>query len=143
MNQGLGGLVHRHVHGRVVVGGADDEVNFGDETLGVALIVMDQGAPGGLHATNAPGGPGGNGHPDIFAGDFRVFQELNRGFRALQELNQAGVMVEQGEVGRPAERGPELLEFLLGQRGGHLVGHVDAGQGVGAVHPHRVVQGHV
>ena len=50
---------------------------------------------------------------------------------ALQEFDEPGVMVEKRVVGRPAEGGPEFFQFLLGQGGAHLVGHVDAGQAVG------------
>ena len=112
----FGRLIHREIDRGVVVGRAHNQVHLRDQAVTVALIIVDQGAPGGLNATYAPARFGRNRHPDMGAGDLRVVQEFHHCFRNLQEFDQAGVVVEQGEVGRPAKGSPELLQLGLGQR---------------------------
>ena len=68
----FGRLVHRETDRGVVVGRAHNQVHLGDQAVIVALIIVDQGAPGGLNATHAPARFGRNRYPDIGAGDLRV-----------------------------------------------------------------------
>ena len=40
-------------------------LTLGDQAVVVAGVVVDQGAPGGFHATHAPAGLGRDRHPDV------------------------------------------------------------------------------
>ena len=55
-DEGPCGLIDAHIDGPQVVGGSDDHIGAGDETIFVGGVIVDQRSPGGLYAADAAPG---------------------------------------------------------------------------------------
>ena len=135
VDQAFGRLCDRHIDGRVVVRGTDDQVDLGEHALGVGLIVVDQRAPRRFRASHSPRRARCYFDAGLGTRDLGVMQQPDGIFSVIQQLDQAGPVIQQRELRGPAELPPELFELRLRQRRIDEVANIDARQGVGAVTP--------
>src|SRR5208282_6718239 len=88
MDQTLGGLRDRHIDGSVVVGGAHNHVDVGDQTVGIGGVVVDESAARRFGAANASRCPRRNLHPGFGAGNFGIVQQADGVFGVVEQFDQ-------------------------------------------------------
>ncbi len=129
----LGEGLDAEVHGGVVADGADDEVDVGEDAVGVGGVVVDEESAWGFEDADAASAFDGEGGHDVGAGDVGVGEEFFGAFDGVEGFDHAGVVVEEGVVRGVAELGAEFGEFFVGFRCADFVGDVEAGEGSDAV----------
>jgi len=129
----LGHVFDALVHAAVVADGADYEVDFGEDAVGVGGVVVDEGAAGGFDDADALAAFDGEFAGDVGVGDVGVGEELVGFFDGVEDFGEAGPVVEEGVVPGFVEFGFDGGVFFAGEGGAHVVGDVDAAEGSDAV----------
>ena len=129
----LGEGLDAEVHAWVVADGADDEVDVGEDAVGVGGVVVDEESSGGFEDTDAASAFDFVVSHDVVAGDGGVGEDFFGAFDGVEDFDHAGVVVEEGVVGGVAELGAELGEFVVGFGGSNFVSDVEASEGSDAV----------
>ena len=129
----LGHVFDALVHAAVVAYGADDEVDFSEDAVGVGGVVVDEGAAGSFDDADALAAFDGEFAGDVGVGDVGVVEELVGFFDGVEDFGEAGPVVEEGVVPGFVEFGFDGVVFFAGEGGAHVVGNVDAAEGADAV----------
>ena len=86
------------VHGVVVLAGGDDQVGPGDEAVLVDLVVVMQGAARGLGLACAFKAVDAGDGAHMLVEDERVGEDLLDLFDAVEDVDEAGMVVVEGAL---------------------------------------------
>src|SRR5580704_6614265 len=127
------GLCDSPVHGVVVLAGGDHEVGPGNQAVLIHLVVMVQGSarrlglPGAFETIDA--GHGAN----VLVEDVRIGEDLLDLLDAVENVDEAGVVVIEGTLHGAKSQLLELGEFNVGQGCAHGADNVQPGQRSNAI----------
>ena len=122
--------------------GADNQVDVGDQTVGIGGVVVDERAARRFGDAYASRCPRRNLHPCFGAGDLGIVQQADGVFGVVEQLDQPRPVIEQRELCGPAELRAELLQFGLRQWRVDVVADVNPRQSVGAIYALRIFDIH-
>ncbi len=136
---GLGDAVNRLAHGPVVVPGGDDQVDPGDHTGFVGLVMVDERAARGFDDAHAHRLGIVARVEDVVAEDVGVVEQHLHPLGGKERLDQAGVVVVQGVLHRlTAVHGAVAQPFLVGEGRIQFFDYIQAPQRADTVHAFRV-----
>jgi len=109
-------LVDALPHSQIVVSGGDNQVGPGDGAFRIDLVVVNQRASRSFDHADAFERIDARGRAHLRVDDLRVLQQRFDAFQCKDNLNQAGVVVEERALRDRAETLVEFVEFGVGFR---------------------------
>ena len=86
-------LEHAAIHGEIVLPSSDDQIGPGNQPILIDLVVMEGCATWSFRRTNSLWsiGPGDGAH--VFGKDFGIVEQLLDPFNAIQDLDEARLVI--------------------------------------------------